>query len=191
VSKETPAPERIQPYIDPDRVLAAVIPLFARVPGLLQKLLDNAAREVVADKAHPFFDDLFVAAPHPAVGANYYVVGYRLRNPNEWNFMDGTLDPDLANLSDHNVSPEELSDATIDAGLMAFNDRVAERVSLGTLKVFPPNLIQELASDLGRSLDCYVPTTECEAAVVRFALALEKAGWRLRLSEIDLQDSRS
>jgi hypothetical protein len=100
-------PGRIQPYIDPDEVLAAVIPLFAREPGLIQKLLDKSGRHVLANKPHSFFDDLFVGASHPAIGASYDIVGYRLRNSNELDLVVGALDPDFCDLNRHDATSEK------------------------------------------------------------------------------------
>jgi hypothetical protein len=96
-----PESRRLAPYIDLNDVLAAVIPLFARVPNLAQKLLELSKREVVGEKPHTFFDDLFVRTSGPAVGANYHVVGYRLRNPDQRDSVDGATDGNLANLDCH------------------------------------------------------------------------------------------
>ena len=51
------------------------------------------------------------------------------------------------------------------------------RVSLGQLKVFPDDVIEPMALELARSLDCHVPTKECEAAAVGFVRALIAHGW--------------
>jgi hypothetical protein len=100
-----PEPGRVAPYIDPDEVLAAAIGLFTRVPGLLEKLLELARRDVADDKPHSFFNDLFVGASCPAVGANYNVVGYRLRNVDELRMMCGAADGDCADFDGHVASP--------------------------------------------------------------------------------------
>ena len=55
------------------------------------------------------------------------------------------------------------------------------RVAMGSLRIFPADLIQDLALDLGRSADAYIPTTEVEAAVARFVVALELRAWKLLL----------
>ena len=78
------------PYINPDEVLAAAIALFARVPGLAQHLLERGEREVGPSKVAPFFDYLFIASSSPAVGANYNVVGYRLRDMDEMYLVNRT-----------------------------------------------------------------------------------------------------
>ena len=61
--------------------------------------------------------------------------------------------------------------------ILTSND--AGEVALCRKTVFPPHAVQELALCIGRSVDCYVPTSECEAAVVEFVLALERCGWAL------------
>ena len=63
-----------------------------------------------------------------------------------------------------------------------------ELIALGQLTLFPRSAIAEMARDLGRSLDCYVPTTECEAAVARFVSALKGHGWRFYRPASDLQN---
>lgn len=52
-------------------------------------------------------------------------------------------------------------------------------IATGQVHVFPANIVQQLAIDLGRGVDCYFPTMEAEAAVASFVLALQAAGWRV------------
>ncbi len=66
--------------------------------------------------------------------------------------------------------------------------RAAEFVAIGQRKVFPEDAINELALDLGRSGDCYIPVTEVEAAVVSFVRALGKSGWTVFPPGNALQD---
>lgn len=54
------------------------------------------------------------------------------------------------------------------------------RIAFGQTKVFPEQVVAELALSLSRSLDCHVPTTECEAAVAGFVRALQARGWSVR-----------
>ncbi len=112
--------ERVQPYIDPNEVLGAAILLFSGVPGLLEKLCDRARRDVIDNKPHTFFDDLFVGSSHPAVGANYNVVGYRLRNVHKLRFVDGTTKGYFSDFDGHSCYPEpEITTEMVEAGLRA------------------------------------------------------------------------
>ena len=49
----------------------------------------------------------------------------------------------------------------------------------GQLKIFPDDVIEAVALEFARSLDCHVPSKECEAAVVGFVRALQARGWTL------------
>lgn len=59
----------------------------------------------------------------------------------------------------------------------------AADVSVGRTKVFPSDLVEDLAVNLGRWLDDYVPPTVCEAEVVSFVRALQLCGWRVLLPD--------
>lgn len=73
--------ETFPPYINPDEVLAMAIGLFAREPGLPQKLLKLAESYAGPNKVAPFFDYLFTPVSEPAEPeAKYRTVGYRLRD---------------------------------------------------------------------------------------------------------------
>lgn len=116
-----PSPGRVAPYIDPDEVLAVVIPLFARVPSLAKKLMDNAGGDIADDKAHSFFNDLFVGTSRPAVGANYNIVGYRLRDVDELHAMCGAAEGNLMDFDGHVAFPAlEITPEMIEAGLSAY-----------------------------------------------------------------------
>jgi hypothetical protein len=118
VSNACPRAGALAPYIDPDEVLAGAIELFARVPGLLEKLLERSRLNVANNKPHSFFNDLFVGASRPAVGANYNVVGYRLRDMDEICSTHGAADGDFTNLDGHVASPRfEVTPKMIEAGV--------------------------------------------------------------------------
>ena len=55
--------------------------------------------------------------------------------------------------------------------------RTADRVFVSLERVFPADLIEDFAVDLGRGVDEYVPPKVAEAAVVSFVKALQLAGW--------------
>jgi hypothetical protein len=65
--------------------------------------------------------------------------------------------------------------------------RAAEFASTGQRPIFPARIVTELARDLGRSLDCYVPPTEAEAAVVSMVSALLALGWRVSRPAVALR----
>ena len=67
----------------------------------------------------------------------------------------------------------------------------SRRVSVGLASVFPPELVEDMAVDLGRGLDEYVPPMVCEAAVVAFVQALQSAGWEIRRPETDTRSLAS
>lgn len=98
--------KELPPYVNPDKVIACLIESFARTPGLLHELLDLAARKEFADKISPFFHYLFVGSSRPALGADHEIVGYRLRDANERDFVDGTSDCNLSDFDGHRLSPE-------------------------------------------------------------------------------------
>lgn len=98
---------RIQPYVDPEDVLLAAVDLFAARPDLLHQLSDSARRQKIREEAGSLFNYLFVGASHPALGANYNVVGYRLREVHQSALVDRTADGDLSNL-DH-AGPQVVS----------------------------------------------------------------------------------
>jgi hypothetical protein len=56
--------------------------------------------------------------------------------------------------------------------------RAAEFASTGQHPVFPRAAVYDLAREIGRSVDCYVPPLEAEAAAVQFVAALADAGWK-------------
>ena len=50
--------------------------------------------------------------------------------------------------------------------------RAAEFARGNAAHYFPEDLIECLALDIGRTVDCYVPVTECEGAVADFVSAM-------------------
>jgi hypothetical protein len=52
-------------------------------------------------------------------------------------------------------------------------------VALARIKIFPPDLIEAMCVDLGRSLGEYVPPTEAESAIVGLFFKLKDRGWHL------------
>ena len=76
------------------------------------------------------------------------------------------------------VSEEESSDVELE-----LSARSAEFAATGQVPIFPPDAIEGLAADMGRRLNSYVPTTECEAAVVSFVLELVGRGWKVYLPD--------
>ena len=70
---------------------------------------------------------------------------------------------------------------------LEITEEMAEFASTGQMPIFPGEAIQQLALDLGRRLDCYVPTTQCEGAVVSFVLELASLGWKVFLPVSDLR----
>lgn len=61
---------------------------------------------------------------------------------------------------------------------LVLGPRAAEFASTGQHPVFPPEAVYDLAREIGRSADCYVPPLEAEAAAVQFVAALGDAGWK-------------
>ena len=111
--------KELKPLIDHDELLAVIVPLFAREPSLAKKLLEMANRETASEKIPTFFDYLFVAAPRCTSGADYKVVGYRLRDENE---RDSTLraeNGDLADFDCHDDPSLEITDDMAKAGVTA------------------------------------------------------------------------
>jgi hypothetical protein len=98
----------MKPYIDPEAILNAAVHLFARVPDLPKKLGERAERDKVANKVVSFFDCLFVGSSNPALGANYNVIGYRLRDMDEICPIDGASNDNF--LDDHKITPEMVSE---------------------------------------------------------------------------------
>jgi hypothetical protein len=124
-----PSLGRLQPYIDPDEILQAALPLLAGIPGLLEKLLEASRLDKRLNQPHSFFNDLFIGTSHPALGAHYHIVSYRLRNPDEWDFMGGATKENFADFYSHaappvcganhligDVVPSEITDSMISAG---------------------------------------------------------------------------
>jgi hypothetical protein len=62
---------------------------------------------------------------------------------------------------------------------LSLGPRAAEFASTGQRPVFPIDAVMELACDLGRSVDCYFPPREAEAAAVAFVARLAQAGWKV------------
>lgn len=107
----------MRPHVDPDELLSAVIELFARVPALPQKLLDLVERNIGPDQIPAFFHHIFVGSSHPAPGANYNVIGYRLRDVNEMDSVVRAHDRCVSNFGFHLVSPTyEITTEMIEAG---------------------------------------------------------------------------
>ena len=58
-------------------------------------------------------------------------------------------------------------------------------------KAIPDDVIEGVAMCLGRGLDCYVPTTECEEAVELLFWALVENGWKVSPPVSGLQSSET
>jgi hypothetical protein len=71
-----------------------VVHLFARVPDLAQILVERSERDKAANKFSSFFNYIFVGSSAPALGANYNIPVYRIRNMDEICPVDGTLNRD-------------------------------------------------------------------------------------------------
>jgi hypothetical protein len=64
---------------------------------------------------------------------------------------------------------------------------LAWQIACGRMNLFPPDTVRELVADLGRRLDVYVPSRECEAAVAIFVAALIRDGWLVCRPASDFQ----
>jgi hypothetical protein len=63
--------------------------------------VELSRRDEANNEPHSFFNDLFVGATRPAVGANYNILGYRLRDMDEVCAVHGALDRDFADFNCH------------------------------------------------------------------------------------------
>jgi hypothetical protein len=98
--------DELKPYIEADEILTAAIELFAWIPGLPKHLLERAEGDKAANKVPSFFNYLFEGSSSPAIGANYNVVGYRLRDMDEWGLVGGAADGNFSNFDGHDVTHE-------------------------------------------------------------------------------------
>ena len=64
-------------------------------------------------------------------------------------------------------------------GELYLPDDAEWKVICGQIRIFPEAAIAACALSLSRSLDCHVPTKECEVAAVEFVRALKACGWTL------------
>lgn len=94
------------PYVDADELLAAVVGLFAEVPGLAKQLLKLSERNTAGVEVASLFDHIFEIPSGPTLRADHkFVVHYRLRNVDQSDLASGASDSNLSDFDGHKIAP--------------------------------------------------------------------------------------